>query len=156
MAGWNEIESAAANARLYLPPQAGKFFRAGRKLAAAKFSYSAFHGFRLRAKRFRYTLEFFRFCYGPGLDELLGALRSIQDDLGAISDCETAVELAGRLASGRKAFEEFLLTRAERKAALFRRHWNQTLGLEGAEARWAGYLGRPKRKRTSPHNPRNN
>lgn len=148
---WDESASAAANARLKLPAQAAKYFRAGRKLAGAKFAYPAFHRFRLRTKRFRYTLEFFRFCYGPALDELLADLRRIQDCLGAISDCETA-----RLLAGDKAFERYLRTRAERKARQFQRHWRKAL--DPAEVRWSRYLARPRRGNPSPRpkNLRNN
>jgi len=146
---WNQDATAAANARRKLPSLAQSCFRAGRKLAAARFSFSASHKFRLRTKRLRYTLEFFRLCYGPGLDELLAELRRVQDYLGAISDCQSTAEIAGRLlpasAPERKAFDHYLRERARRKAAQFRLHWRRTLGAEGADLRWCNYLRRPRR-----------
>ena len=146
---WNEDATVTANARRKLPSQARSYFRAGGKLAEVRLGFSASHKFRLRTKRLRYTLEFFRLCYGPGLDELLAELRRVQDYLGAISDCKSTEEIAGGLLPAgspeRKAFDHYLRERARRKAAQFRLHWRKTLGAEGADLRWCNYLRRPRR-----------
>ena len=88
---WDPAASAVSNARLKLPALVEPYFRAGRKLAGT--GLGELHKFRLLTKRLRYTIEFFRFCYGPGLEDRLRDLRKIQDYLGAISDCESAREL---------------------------------------------------------------
>lgn len=138
---WDDSATAGKNARLKLPSLVESFFRTGRKVAAPGSSEAALHQFRLRAKRLRYTLEFFRFCYGPGLEKRLAVLREIQGCLGELSDCAVTRELAARSAAGQQA-DRYLRGRARRKAAQFRRYWRQVVDLPGEERRWRNYLAR--------------
>ena len=86
---------------------------------------------RLAGKRLRYTLELFRPCYGPGLDQRLTALKDLQDSLGDVNDAvASGALLAHRI--GHKA-RHFLQARAEEKAAEFRKQWTKSFELHGAK-----------------------
>jgi CHAD domain-containing protein len=140
---WNDAANAAENTRLKLPVLALAYFRAGRKLAAGVYSAKAYHQFRLKTKRLRYTLEFFRPCYGPGLAMRLAALRKLQDCLGDISDCEAARDLVKTAPpEERKQAERHLRARIRRRAAQFRRDWQREFDAAGEERRWRAYLSR--------------
>jgi CHAD domain-containing protein len=143
---WDDSATAGQNARLKLPSLVQSFFRTGRKVADPSSSEAALHQFRLRAKRLRYTLEFFRFYYGPGLERRLAVLREIQGCLGEISDCAVTRELTARTLAPRSAerqqADRFLRGRARRKAAQFRRYWREVVDVPGEERRWRNYLSR--------------
>lgn len=144
---WDDSGTAAASARLKLPPLVQSYFEQGRKLAQGNASPPALHLFRLKTKRLRYTLEIFRSCYGPGLETRLAALRKVQDCLGEISDCAAARQLTAAIlpprSPERKAIEHFLLGRTEWRAAQFRRHWQKVFDIPGEDRRWRNYLARP-------------
>jgi len=139
----------AQSVRSKLPALLRPYYRNGRRMVKTAFGFREFHKFRLRTKRLRYTLEFFRFCYGPGLEERLAGLRQIQDYLGAISDCESVRELVAETlpakSPDREALEAFLRKRARRKAAELRLYWRRIFDADGAELRWRNYLARPKK-----------
>jgi len=145
---WDADSSAAANVRTRLPGWARAYFLEGRKLACAVTTPAAMHRFRLDTKAFRYTLELFRPCYGPGLELRLAAMRKIQDFLGAISDYATTKGLiSSRLpedSPDRLRLERYLDGRSRRKAAEFRRYWQTTFDRPGEERRWLNYLSRPR------------
>ena len=145
---WDAGSSAAANARARLPGWARAYFLCGRKLAQAAAPPPVMHRFRLDTKAFRYTLELFRPCYGPGLELRLAAMRKIQDFLGAISDYATTKGLiSSRLpedSPDRLRMERYLDGRSRRKAAEFRRYWQTTFDRPGEERRWLNYLSRPR------------
>jgi CHAD domain-containing protein len=153
---WDEAASAGENARAQLPAVAGAYFQAGRKLLKGSPAPEDLHGFRLKTKRLRYTLELFRTCYSSTLEERLEALREIQTLLGDINDCTTALRVAAdvlpaRSLARRKA-ERFLRARFKQLSGAFSRHWKQKFDAPGREDWWVGYLARRK---TSSHVPRN-
>src|SRR5436190_19829563 len=78
---WEGRKTVAENASSKLPELALGFFETGHKLAAENNSFKALHRFRLLTKRFRYTLELFVPCYGPGLARRIEALRMLQQYL---------------------------------------------------------------------------
>ena len=143
---WDETATAAMNARRKLPGMAREYFAEGRAVLAGKGSPAAFHRLRLRTKRLRYTLELFRPCYGPGLDQRLNALRRAQQILGDLNDCAAA----GRLIEGllpprspqRLRLKRFLDGRARRIVAEFRQFWTTQLDAPGQEQAWRAYLAR--------------
>lgn len=151
---WDEAASAAQNARRKLPGLAAEYFAEGRAVVAGKGSPAAWHRLRLRTKRLRYTLELFRPCYGPGLEQRLHALRQAQQILGEINDCAAA----GRLIDGllpprspqRLRLRRFLDERARRKLGEFRDYWSKEFDKAGQEQAWRGYLARARQSaRTS-------
>lgn len=140
---WDSASSAQENASLKLPSLAQAYFRAGRALFAAKPTAGDLHKFRLQTKRFRYTLELFQPCYGPGLEERLKLLRNIQDLLGEINDCAATQRLLGAQPVG---VSKFLERRMVLQARELRRRWQQAFDGAGQENWWTNYLARFARR----------
>ena len=144
---WDESRPAAECARMVLPKLAGDFFRQWREVVAASPSVEDLHQLRLAVKRFRYTLELFRPCYGSGLEERLEALKRMQDHLGAMNDCETSTALLQAElieAASSEEFLRFLSARGEAEKESFLQHWRETFDAPGQEEWWVGYLARPE------------
>src|SRR6516165_10747055 len=83
---WNERRSIAINARLLLPRLVSEYFDEVRRFLAGDREPEQLHRMRLAAKRLRYTLELFRRCYGPALEQRIAALKKLQDSLGDVND----------------------------------------------------------------------
>jgi CHAD domain-containing protein len=144
---WNANESVAANARARLAPLVADYFARGRKLSSRS-EVKEFHDFRLQSKRLRYTLEQFRGCYGPGIDERLARLREVQQRLGDMNDCEATLEL---LASGppltapqRESATSYLRSKSAEHKDRFLTYWRETFDAAGQETWWVRYLARAK------------
>lgn len=137
---WKVSKSESANAMAELPLLAVEYFAEGRKRVSARNPRAAaLHKFRLETKRFRYTVELFRSCYGPGLEERLKRLHEIQDLLGTINDCATTIDMLGR---GHGRITKYLQRRMEKRAAELREHWRNTFDAPGQERWWTAYLSR--------------
>jgi CHAD domain-containing protein len=143
---WNEDDSVAANARSRLAPLVAGYFARGRKLHL-KTGAEEFHAFRLQSKRLRYTLELFRGCYGPGLDDRLARLRQVQQHLGEMNDCEATLQLL----APRKSFSahqqkaiRFLEGRSAETRGQFLEYWRETFDAAGQEDWWIRYLTKPR------------
>ena len=106
---WDVSKTVAANASEKLPDLARAFFAAGGALADDRPALRALHRFRLLTKRFRYVLELFRPCYGPGLERRLETLRTLQQCLGEISDCRATEELLSERTDLRRADRQLLI-----------------------------------------------
>ena len=152
---WDISATVAANASAMLPYLARKFFEAGSALAAARPPLPVLHRFRLLAKRFRYALELFRPCYGPGLERRIEALQDLQQQLGDISDCAATEHLLRDRTDLRRADRQRLIRHlnevAETRVHHFQRHW-QTEFAPDRERWWTHYLTRfagPRRRRKS-------
>lgn len=147
---WDEAAGAALNARRKLPALAAEYFAEVRDVIAGKPSAAQWHRLRLRTKRLRYTLELFRACYGPGLEERLKALHHAQQLLGDLNDCAAAQRMIDALLPRRSPqglrLRRFLDARARRKQAEFRAYWSQDLDRPGQEQLWRGYLARARQK----------
>jgi len=150
---WDVSRTVAENASEKLPELARGFFQAGRDLAAKEASFEALHHFRLLTKRFRYTLELFRPCYGPGLDPRIESLQIVQQDLGDINDCATTQELVLKRDDLGPAQRDWLVGNlkmlAAARIAKFREHWQEEFGQLTRERWWTNYLTRfasPRRK----------
>jgi CHAD domain-containing protein len=60
---------------------------------------SALHRLRIECKKLRYLLEFFRGLYeGEGIDEVIGALKQLQDNLGDFNDFGVQQRMLSQLA----------------------------------------------------------
>jgi len=145
---WDEAASAGKNACAELPSMAASYFQAGRKMLRASRRPAELHAFRLKTKRLRYTLELFRACYGPSLEQRIEALKEVQTLLGEINDCASALRTAEQAMSTRspqyKKLRRFLNARAARLAAGFRKHWQERFDAAGREDWWLAYLGRKR------------
>lgn len=140
---WNASKSAAANASQALPKLGRAYFRSGRAIFRVIPATLALHRFRLDTKRFRYTLELFAPCYGPGLERRLDRLRKMQDFLGEINDCVITRELLGRRSARASSFLE---RRMAAKIGAARRYWREAFDAGGQERWWTDYLAHFARK----------
>jgi CHAD domain-containing protein len=112
---WKLGQSLEANLSRALPALAEEFFDSGTVALADHASYRKLHQFRLQAKRFRYTLELFEPFYGSEMASGAGILKELQDRLGAINDCATAIVILGRDRGAAAAIGKLL---RQRKAVL--------------------------------------
>jgi CHAD domain-containing protein len=150
---WDPSRSVTENASEKLPEMARGFFAAGRELVSSEVSFETLHRFRLLTKRFRYTLELFRPCYGPGLPLRIETLRMLQQDLGEINDCATTRDLLLDREDLGPAQRDWLAGNLEMLAtarvAKFRKYWQDEFGNAQRERWWTNYLARfagPRRK----------
>jgi CHAD domain-containing protein len=135
---WDCSSPVEGNARRALPSLATEFFAAGTIAARKSEDYEKLHQFRLLAKRFRYTLELFQPVFGPEMNRGVKALRELQDKLGAMNDCVTALALIADNPGAVSAIETLL---AERETAC-RTHWRQHFTAR-QKAWWLDWLNRP-------------
>jgi CHAD domain-containing protein len=139
---WDPSISAAENARRRLPALAERYFSAGRKLVDdGKASDADLHALRLATKRFRYTLELFQGCYGPGMNERLAALRRIQQLLGDLNDVATTSAMLEEVPHPAAA-KAWLNHRSKKLRREFRNYWRRSFDAEGREKWWRDYLTR--------------
>ena len=54
------------------------------------------HNMRIAAKHLRYTLEIFSVCFGPEIDDRIEDVKSVQEQIGQIHDCDVLIELLRR------------------------------------------------------------
>lgn len=106
-----------------LPRLAQRFFDAGHA-ASSQHSGEKLHEFRIRAKKFRYTLELFLPVYGPKAEEWTREIKSVQTVLGAMNDYRSVFAMAAEFGCGRKL--KASLKRSERrKIRQFRKVWTE-------------------------------
>jgi CHAD domain-containing protein len=146
---WDETSDVVANARTVLPKLVVDYFALGRELLASNPAPPELHQLRLASKKLRYTLELFKGCYGPGLTERIGALKTLQQILGEINDTVAAERTIGELLvseteESRRAVE-FLRKLGAEKAQAFREHWTKAFDAAGQERWWTDYLARHAR-----------
>jgi CHAD domain-containing protein len=143
---WDASKTVAANAGEKLPELARSFFSMGSAAATENASLQALHRFRLSTKRFRYVLELFRPCYGPGLGRRISELQTLQQRLGDISDCAATAELLRKRADLSRAERSLLVRRLRELAAVrvyrFQRQWQAEFAPPQVERRWTDYLAR--------------
>lgn len=143
---------ARENAARLLPRLAEKFFRAGDASVEDDLHSDEVHGFRIRTKRFRYVLEYFRPCYGKAMDAYLEAVRGLQAALGDLNDCHsTRVLLQDLLQPGDPPTRHKKLLGAldRRENDLFekyRAYWNETLESLEYREKFVRYLTHPPRR----------
>jgi CHAD domain-containing protein len=144
---WNERAGPAVNAKRRLPTRVSEYFKCVRELMAGDPAAEELHRVRLETKRLRYSLELFRACYGPGLETRIAELRRVQQVLGDLNDCATAVRhLAGRVQPRYESkTSQFLEERIQEKAQEFRKYWVEAFDAPGRELWWTGYLSRGAR-----------
>ena len=126
-----------------LPAMAADYFRRGDGAADPATSWKSLHKFRLKTKKFRYTLELYANSYGPELRDWLKGLRSVQCHLGAISDFVTAMDLLKRWRDTDKVAAdralELIRPHMEKHARAFRQNWRDTFSPSQQRA-WMKYV----------------
>jgi CHAD domain-containing protein len=108
-----------------LPALAEAFFQAGDAAADPDATYRAMHRFRLRSKRFRYTLELFERFYGSEMATGAKSLKGVQDRLGAINDCVTTIDLLAADPDAVAAIQKLLVERTRAFQTYWRSHFRQ-------------------------------
>jgi CHAD domain-containing protein len=128
-----------------LPALAKDFFQTGAAAAAPDSSYKTLHRFRLRAKRFRYTLELFERFYGSEMAIGAKALKNVQDRLGAINDCVTTIGLLEDDPSAAAAIQKLLVERTR----AFQIYWGTRFPPQ-KRAWWRRWLSEPRAPASGP------
>lgn len=137
-------ETAGDRARATLPDMARSFFLEGRCCADPKAPIERVHAFRIQGKKFRYSVEVFLPCYGSEMEEGLYGLKTVQDSLGSINDCE-AVErllLASSKTSGTAPARAAIELRKQELRMNFEKDWRRTFDVAGELEVWLLTLGR--------------
>ena len=136
-------EDASKEARRLLPRLATQFFDAGERAANPDCPPALMHKFRIRSKKFRYTLELFAPLYGDELEKRMDALREVQTRLGDINDCVATVDLLKDYQRHSGDESAALIANLEKhaiqKTAAFRRWWTKSFHTEQKD-NWVRYL----------------
>ena len=100
-------------------------FVRGAAAAVAGSTHHQMHRFRLRAKAYRYTVELFVTRFGDAaVEPIMAGMKELQDRLGEMNDCVSALELIKGHAHAERAIR-LLLTQREQA---FRSHWKRHFG----------------------------
>ncbi|MCC6587455.1 MAG: CHAD domain-containing protein [Bryobacterales bacterium] len=137
---WDPELTPAENARAVLPKLTRKFLKAGECAIDPSTTWTGLHQFRLRGKRFRYTLELFEPLYSKGLAQRLASMRKVQTVLGDINDYETM--LAMPAVKKHRALVEWLNAHRDDKRSKFVALWKKEFATPVAGKRWVEYLKR--------------
>jgi len=116
----------ATTATRAIEPMLEEFASRGKRALAPKASIEKIHRLRIEAKKVRYTLELFAPVYGAPVEGWMERLKSLQNVLGAISDCETVREMIERQGGDRR-IESALRRKVNRKLAEFRQLWEDSI-----------------------------
>ena len=142
-------KSARENASRLLPRLAQEFFETIDQAVEGEIDPEQAHGLRILTKRFRYSLEYFRPCYGDTLDAHLKTIRDLQQLLGQLNDCCSSRALCQDLlrASDRgfrrnKLFPAFHQREGE-LLEQFRSEWRDRFQSQGFRKKLCRYLARP-------------
>jgi CHAD domain-containing protein len=129
------------HARKVLPRLARRFLKAGRKSVRRNASLARLHRFRLRAKRFRYTLELFAPLYGPEMEMRLAALKKLQQALGDINDCEATMSL--KAVKNDPEFVAWLRQRQREDRNKLQQLWKADFAHSDVDDDWIRFLEEP-------------
>jgi CHAD domain-containing protein len=136
---WKESLNLSENLRKRLPKLAAAYFADGRHALSPGTEWNEMHEFRLRTKRFRYTLEMFRDAYGPALEGRIESLKTVQTYLGEINDAIVTAAALEDVAETEEIRTE-LGRRADEKTAKVHEYWATRFDGPGEERRWLQYL----------------
>jgi CHAD domain-containing protein len=84
-----ELGTKAINGRL-------KDFRSAVRSIYFPFEITKIHALRILAKRLRYAVELFRFCWGEDLHDTAKEIAELQTSLGELHDCDVWIDYLGR------------------------------------------------------------
>jgi CHAD domain-containing protein len=147
---WRSKLAAPSNKRVLiedyvgtLPVIAAGFFEAGERAADASADSDTLHKFRIKTKKFRYTLELFEPVYGATLNARMRVLRNVQQRLGDINDYAASARILKNYRDGHGAVVDRGLEHLARLAAAevkdFRRYFHRALGPK-QKGLWIQYL----------------
>ena len=131
-----------------LPRITDRFWKAG-EAAVSHSSGEKLHNFRIRTKKFRYTLELFLPVYGSAAEECLREVKAIQTVLGVMNDYRTVLSIAADAKCSKK-LQSSLKNSERRKIRQFRALWTERF-TSPAAAGWIGVLrGQHDERRIAP------
>ncbi len=139
----SNLSTPMMTSRGTLPRLAGEYYAQVRAVLAGSPKPKDLHRARLATKRFRYTLELFRSCYGTGLETRIAGLRKVQQLLGDVNDSVASWRLVSKVITEtpqRKLVHEFLKRKSEHDAAAFRKEWTENFDAPGRQHWWKAYL----------------
>lgn len=146
-------------AKRLLPGMVKEHFRRGEAAVGKKMPAHKIHRFRIAAKKFRYTLDFFTPLYAGALPLLIERLKDVQTLLGDINDCASArrivkAEATGQGAEGvRREVLSGLKERQRKKTEEFREQYTAEFSSASARRQWLDSVGRVNsRKLAAPVN----
>jgi hypothetical protein len=92
------------NAARLLPALAREFFSAGDRIAGAAGEHARLHAFCNLTRRFSYSLECFRCCYGASLDKYWTAMQGLLEIQEKLENCASsrAIYQSAGLRRGKK------------------------------------------------------
>lgn len=140
---------APENASRLLPRLAKLFFQAGDRSVEDDLKGEEVHPFRILTKRFRYALEYFRPCYGSGMDSHIQTISGLQRVLGELNDCCSSRELCRNLLKvGNPAsrYKKLFAALDRREADLleqYRAYWRKTLESPARRENFLRYVSHP-------------
>jgi CHAD domain-containing protein len=86
---FRELGTNAINGRL-------KDFRSAVRSIYFPFEIKKIHALRILAKRLRYAVELFRFCWGEDLNDAAKEIALLQTSLGELHDCDVWIDYLGK------------------------------------------------------------
>lgn len=146
-------QSARQNASRLLPLLAERFFRSGDAALKDRLRGADLHRFRIRTKRFRFVLEYFRPCYGQALDVYIEAVRGLQSALGDLTDTRsTRLLLQELLQAGdppvrHKKLLAALEAAGQELLGTYQAYWREWLESPDFRQKFLRYLRHPPRDR---------
>lgn len=146
---------ARENATRLLPRLATEFLNAMDRAVDGEIDDEQTHRLRILAKRFRYSMEYFRPCYGETMDGYLNDIRNLQRAMGKMTDASATRELLrdflpARSRRGYKKLLEALNKQEDEMLAGVRAQWRDQFGKSLTRKRFLRYLGRPPAPRPAP------
>jgi CHAD domain-containing protein len=112
-------------ARHTVEPVLREFVSRGKRALSPKAAVERIHRLRIEAKKLRYTLELFAPVFGTSFDGWLERIKTLQDILGVIGDCETVRKMIERLGGDRR-IESALRRKVRRRMEAFRQLWTDS------------------------------
>jgi CHAD domain-containing protein len=117
-----------------------KDFRAAVRSIYFPFEIQDLHELRILAKRLRYAVELFRYCWGKDLNETADEIAKLQTSLGELHDCDVWIEYLGRRLkrAARKSSDDAESLRVRAGYTWLLRHFSKkrTEHYRDALARW--------------------
>ncbi len=147
-AGFRAVPAAIMAKRL-LPDMVTEHFHRGEAATGKKMPAHKIHRFRIAAKNFRYTLDFFAPLYSGSLPLLIDRLKDVQTLLGDINDCATARRIVKEEVTGdadeavRRDVLSGLKERQRKKIKEFREQYTAEFSSASALRQWQDSVRRP-------------
>jgi CHAD domain-containing protein len=129
-------------AKRLLPDMVAEHFHRGEAAVGKKMPAHKIHRFRVAAKNFRYTLDFFAPLYAGTLPLLIDRLKDVQTLLGDINDCATARRIVKEEVTGngdeavRNDVLSGLKERQRKKIKEFREQYTAEFSSASALTQW--------------------